>query len=61
MRTRYAGMTGARSVKHCRSAGTNQCWALLKAAKFPFVAWTLLIAIAAALLTWRARPAPKFG
>jgi hypothetical protein len=40
---------------------TNQYSALLKAARFPLVAWTLLIGLAAAVLVWRARPARRFG
>jgi hypothetical protein len=42
-------------------AVTNQYWALLRAAKFPLTAWTLLIALAAAVPWWRECPARRFG
>jgi hypothetical protein len=48
-------------VDSVAEAVTNQYWALLRAAKFPLAAWTLLIALAAAVLWWRERPARRFG
>jgi hypothetical protein len=48
-------------VPSVMDAIADQYWALLKAARFPLVAWTLLIALAAAFLAWRARPARKLG
>jgi hypothetical protein len=48
-------------VDSVSEAVTNQYWALLRAAKFPLAAWTLLIALAAAVLWWRERPARRFG
>jgi hypothetical protein len=34
---------------------TNQCWALLWAARYPFIAWIVLVSIAAAIIGWRGR------
>ena len=48
-------------VDSVSEAVTNQYWALLRAAKFPLTAWMLLIALAAAVLWWRERPARRFG
>jgi hypothetical protein len=48
-------------VDSVSEAVTNQYRALLRAAKFPLTAWTLLIALAAAVLWWRERPARRFG
>jgi hypothetical protein len=48
-------------VPSVAEAVTHQYLALLRAARFPLVAWTLLIGLAAAILGWCARPARKFG
>jgi hypothetical protein len=48
-------------VDSVTQAVTNQYWALLRAAKFPLAAWMLLIALTAAILWWRERPARRFG
>ena len=48
-------------VPSVAEAVTNQYQALLKAARFPIIGWTLLIGLAAAILAWRERPARRFG
>jgi hypothetical protein len=48
-------------VDSVAGAVTNQYWALLKAARFPIIGWTLMIGLALAIIRWRERPARTFG
>jgi hypothetical protein len=48
-------------VDSVAGAVINQHWALLRAARFPLAAWSILIGLAWAILWWRERPARRFG
>jgi hypothetical protein len=47
-------------VDSVAGAVTNQYWALIRAARFPLIGWTILIGLAWAIIKWRERPTRKF-